>query len=120
VLDESVLRRQVGSEDVMLAQLDWLSELADEPSITIQVRPFSKGLVRRMQAPFVIHQLTDAADLNVLYLEGPIGDTIVSDDKADDKEEIVRYRKAFDELKRTSLSPPESVTFIKEVADSFH
>jgi transcriptional regulator with XRE-family HTH domain len=116
VLDESVLRRQVGSKDVMLAQLGWLSELAGRSPLTIQVRPFSKGLVRRMQAPFVIHQLTETADLDVLYLEGPVGDAIV----ADDKDEIGRYRSAFGELKRTSLSPPESVTFVKEVAEIFH
>lgn len=116
VLDESVLRRQVGSEEVMLAQLSWLLELAERSPLTIQVRPFSKGLVRRMQAPFVIHQLTETADLDVLYLEGPVGDTIV----AGDKDEIGQYRSAFNELKRTSLSPSESVTFVKEVAESFH
>lgn len=114
VLDESVLRRQVGSEDVMAAQLVWLTELAGRSSITIQVRPFSKGLVRRMQAPFVIHQLTETTDFDLLYLEGPVEDTTV----ADDKEEIGQYRSAFDELKNTSLSPAESVTFIKEVAES--
>jgi transcriptional regulator with XRE-family HTH domain len=116
VLDESVLRRQVGSEDVMVAQLVWLSELAGHSSVTIQVRPFSKGLVRRMQAPFVIHKLTEAADFDLLYLEGPVGDTTVANDKA----EIDQYRSAFDELKRTSLSPAESVTFMKEVAESLH
>jgi transcriptional regulator with XRE-family HTH domain len=116
VLDESVLRRQVGSKQVMLDQLGWLSRLAERSSVTIQVRPFSKGLVRGMQAPFVIHQLADAADLEVLYLEGSAGDTIV----ADDKEEIGRYRRAFDELKRTALSPTESLTFFKEVSGSFH
>jgi transcriptional regulator with XRE-family HTH domain len=116
VLDESVLRRQVGNKQVMLDQLDWLSELAGRSSITIQVRLFSKGLVRGMQAPFVIHQLADAADLDVLYLEGPVGDTIV----ADDKEGIGRYRSAFDELKDTSESPTASLTFFKEVAGSLH
>jgi transcriptional regulator with XRE-family HTH domain len=115
VLDESVLHRRVGSEDVMVAQLGRLTELAGS-SVTIQVRPFSNGLVRHMAAPFVIHQLTDAADLDVLYLEGPVGDTVV----ADDKDEISRFRSAFEELKRTSLSPSESVKFFKELADSFH
>jgi transcriptional regulator with XRE-family HTH domain len=118
VLDESVLRRQVGSEDVMTAQLVRLTELAGRsPSpVTIQVRPFSKGLVRRMQAPFVIHQLTETADFDLLYLEGPVGDTTVANDKA----EIDEYRSAFDELKNTSLSPADSATFIKEVAESLH
>jgi transcriptional regulator with XRE-family HTH domain len=113
VLDESVLRRRVGSEKVMAAQLTWLTELAGRSSITIQVRPFSEGLARRMQAPFVIHH-AETADFDLLYLELPVGDTTV--DK--NKEEIAQYRSAFDELKRTSLSPAESVTFVKEVAES--
>jgi transcriptional regulator with XRE-family HTH domain len=116
VLDESVLRRQVGSKEVMVAQLVWLTELAGRSPITIQVRPFSKGLIRRMQAPFVIHQLAETADFDLLYLEGPVGDTTV----ANNKEEIGQYRSAFDELRRTSLSPAESVTFVKEVAESLH
>jgi transcriptional regulator with XRE-family HTH domain len=120
VLDESIIHRHVGSEDVMFAQLDRLIELAGRSSVTIQVRPFSKGLVRRMQAPFVIHQLADDADLDVLYLEGPIDDKVLAADKPDDREEIVRYRRAFDELKRTSLSPAQSVAFIKEVTVSFN
>lgn len=100
----------------MLAQLGRLTELAGRSAVTIQVRPFSKGLVRYMQAAFVIHQLPDAVDLHVLYVEGPDGDTIV----ADDKERTERYRSAFEELRRSALSPAESVTFFKEVADSFH
>lgn len=116
VLDESVLHRQVGSKKIMSDQLSRLADLAERSAVTIQVRPFSKGLVRYMQAPFVIHQLTDAADLDVLYLEGPVGDTIVADDAG----QIDRYRRAFEELRRSSLSPAESVTFFKEVSDSFH
>jgi transcriptional regulator with XRE-family HTH domain len=116
VLDESVLRRQVGGKRVMRDQLGRLADLAERSSVTIQVRPFSNGLVRRMQAPFVIHQLTDEAELDILYREDPVGDTIV----ADDKREVSEYRSAFDELKRTSLSPAESVTFFKEVMDSLH
>jgi transcriptional regulator with XRE-family HTH domain len=111
VLDESVLLRRVGTSEVMAGQLDRLIELAAQPNLTIQVYPFSAGLTYGMQTPFVIHQFPD--DPDVLYMEGPRGDTLVDDDEA----EISRYRRAFDELQRMSLSTSDSVEFIKNLAD---
>ncbi|HEY2638677.1 MAG TPA: helix-turn-helix transcriptional regulator [Streptosporangiaceae bacterium] len=111
VIDESVLRRRVESEKVMAAQLDRLIELAARPAVTIQVLPFSAGPAYGMQTSFVIHKLADEDDLDVLYLEGPRGDTIVADDVA----EIRRYERAFEELQQMALSAADTVTFIKEL-----
>lgn|SRR5215469_3100798 len=112
VLDESVLHRPVGSREVMAGQFDRLLELGARPNITIQVYPFSAGLTYGMQTPFVIHQFPD--DPDVLYMEGPRGDTLVDDDKA----EIERYRHAFTELQRMSLSASDSLAFIKSMASN--
>jgi hypothetical protein len=116
VVDESVLYRRVGSEEVMQAQLDRLIELAARPAITIQVLPFSAGPAYGMQTPFVIHKLADEADFDVLYLEGPRGDTIVADDRA----EVRRYELAFEELQQMALSAADTVTFIKELRSTMH
>jgi transcriptional regulator with XRE-family HTH domain len=116
VIDESVLRRRVESDEVMAAQLDRLIELAARPAITIQVLPFSAGPAYGMQTPFVIHKLADEDDLDVLYLEGPRGDTIVADDEA----EIRRYEHAFEELQQMALSAADTVTFIKELRSNMH
>jgi transcriptional regulator with XRE-family HTH domain len=118
VVDESVLHRRVGSEDIMAAQLDRLIDLAARPTITIQVLPFTAGPAYGMQTPFVIHKLADEADLDVLYLEGPRGDTIVADDR--DRAEIKRYERAFEELRQMSLSAADTVTFIKELRSAMH
>jgi transcriptional regulator with XRE-family HTH domain len=114
IIDESVLYRLVESEEVMQAQLDRLIELAGRPTITIQVLPFTAGPAYGMQTSFVIHKLAD--DLDVLYLEGPRGDTIV----AEDRTEIGRYENAFDELQHMAFSPADTVTFIKELRSSLH
>jgi transcriptional regulator with XRE-family HTH domain len=111
VLDESVLYRQVGSTEVMQGQIDRLIDLAARPTITIQIYPFSAGPSYGTQTPFVIHQFADPDDLDVLYLEGPRGDTIV----ADDADEITRYQRAFAELQQMSMSRPESLTFLRKL-----
>jgi hypothetical protein len=116
VLDESVLHRRVGSVAIMRDQFGRLIELAGRSHITILIHPFTAGLVRRMQTPFVIHQFSDTADPDVLYLEGPRGDTVV----AFETEEIGRYRLSFEELRLSSLSGAESVDLIKEGMNRLH
>ncbi|MGH3301763.1 MAG: helix-turn-helix domain-containing protein [Streptosporangiaceae bacterium] len=111
VLDESVLHRHVGTDEIMRGQFDRLIELSARPNISIRMFPFASGLTYGMQQSFVIHQFPDPEDLDVLYLEGPRGDTIV----ASDEDEVGRYLAAFEELRRMSLSEPESATFIKKL-----
>jgi transcriptional regulator with XRE-family HTH domain len=116
IIDESVLHRRVESEKVMQAQLDRLIELAARPAITIQVLPFAAGPAYGMQTSFVIHKLADEAGLDVLYLEGPRGDTIVADDEV----EVKSFADAFEELQQMALSAADTVTFIKELRSSMH
>ncbi|HEX6074159.1 MAG TPA: helix-turn-helix transcriptional regulator, partial [Micromonosporaceae bacterium] len=43
IIDEGALRRQVGGPEVMRAQLAYLLELAEHPSLTLNVLPFTAG-----------------------------------------------------------------------------
>lgn len=106
MLDEGVLRRRVGSEDVMAAQIRHLIELAGRPDVTIEVVPFSAGVNRGMHGPFVILEFPE--DEEVLYLESPWGDLI----HRDDPEEILAYREIFEELRRMSLGE-RTVDFLR-------
>ena len=54
VLDEAVLRREVGGPEVMRDQLRTLSLLADLPHVRLQVLPFSAGGYIGLTGPFVI------------------------------------------------------------------
>jgi transcriptional regulator with XRE-family HTH domain len=111
IVDESVIRRVVGGKDVMLRQLEHLIEAADTPRITVEVIPFSAGLLPGLQSPFVIHEFPDAADDDVLYLESPRGDLL----SRDDLDEILTFREDFERLRRASLGPEGTIDFLRGV-----
>jgi transcriptional regulator with XRE-family HTH domain len=114
VLDESVVRRQVGDDSVMAGQLSRLIELSGRPNISLQILPFSAGPVEGTQTPFVIHHFPDPADHDVVYLEGSQRDTRV----ADDPREIERYHQIFQTLQRAALSVHDSSRFLKDVVSN--
>jgi transcriptional regulator with XRE-family HTH domain len=111
VLDEAVIRRVVGGNDVMRDQLQRLIETRDSPNITVEVIPFTAGLVPGLQAPFVILEFSDAADDELLYLESPRGNALIRDNA----EETVRYRENFERMRRASLQPEGTIGFLREV-----
>jgi transcriptional regulator with XRE-family HTH domain len=95
VLDEAVLRRPVGGPDMMRAQLNKLQQLAERPNITIEVVPFSAGAHPGMKGSFVILELPDAYENDVLFLENSRGDWTSRDEQAD----ILSYRDTMTELR---------------------
>jgi transcriptional regulator with XRE-family HTH domain len=114
ILDEAATRRLVGGRDVMRGQLRRLTELAARPRITIEVVPFSAGAHEGMQGSFVIQEFPDPNDDDLLYQEGPEGELI----SRDDPELILGYRERFEDLRRLSLGPQGSLTFLSELANS--
>ena len=111
VLDESVIRRVVGSKSLMRDQLQRMIEDTEKPNITIEVVPFTAGLVPGLQAQFVIQEFSDASDDELLYLESPRGDALIRDDR----EEVLAYREYFEQLRRASLGPEGTIKFLNEV-----
>lgn len=113
VVDEAVVRRVVGGKDVMRSQLQQLTELSEMSNVTIEVIPFSAGLLPGLQSPFVIHEFPDAADDDVLYLENPRGSML----NRDDTDEILQFREDFERMRQASLGPEGTVDFLREVID---
>jgi transcriptional regulator with XRE-family HTH domain len=111
VLDEPVVRRTIGSTEVMRGQLQRVITVATMPSVTIEIYPYRAGLQPDMQEPFVMHQLSDSPDDYVLYIESPRGDQILTEDKS------ARYRTSFDRLHKSSLNAQESVAFLHELVN---
>ncbi len=111
VLDEAVVRRIVGGEDVMRHQIQQLIDSADRPNITVEIVPFTAGLVPGLQAPFVIHEFSDAADDKLLYLESPYGDVL----SRDDAEVILSYSEDFERLRHASLGREGTIDFLREL-----
>jgi transcriptional regulator with XRE-family HTH domain len=112
ILDEAVTRRMVGSAAVMRRQVRRLVELAGRPHVTIEIVPFSAGVHPGLQGPFVIYEFPDPADDDVLFLENPLGDVI----SRDSPEEILRYRVAFEQLRKLSLGRDGSQAYLDDLA----
>lgn len=112
VLDEAVIRRQVGGEEVMRRQVLHLVEMADRKNVTVEVVRFSTGAHPGVQGPFVIFEFPDTEDDDVLWLENSRGDLIVRDEP----DEIAAHEERLDRLHRLSAGRKGSVAFLEGVA----
>ncbi|MFJ8468753.1 helix-turn-helix domain-containing protein [Streptomyces swartbergensis] len=106
ILDESVIRRVVGSPAVMREQLDRLLEANESPHITLQVLPFSKGAHAAALGSFVIIGGPEPA-LDVVYVDFHTGSLFL-----EKEEELERYRLAFEYLRAQALDMEASSALI--------
>ncbi|MFE6917787.1 helix-turn-helix domain-containing protein [Streptomyces rubiginosohelvolus] len=114
LLDEAVLRREVGGPAVMVAQLDKILEMNNPPKLTIQVVPFSQGWHAGADGAFNIYSYPDPMDLDVVNLDYLDGALYLEEDQP-----VGRYQLAFDELRATALASRQSVELISAVKREF-
>ena len=114
IVDEAVVRRQVGRESgnptLMIRQLQHLKELNNRSNIQIQIVPYSYGLYAALRGPFEMLEFEDPADLPMLYRENPDGDELFHEDM----DEIAPYLDSFSELEE-SLKKNITVDFDKQI-----
>ncbi|MEU6811317.1 helix-turn-helix transcriptional regulator [Streptomyces sp. NPDC046831] len=111
VLDEAVLRREVGGPGVLARQLERLVEAARLPQVTLQVLPFAAGAHIGVTGPFVIFSFLSTSDLDVVVL-----DHLTSSAHLERKEDVEAYSEAFNSLQEHALSPEDSLDFIAATA----
>ncbi|KAB1145362.1 helix-turn-helix domain-containing protein [Streptomyces luteolifulvus] len=112
VLDEAVLRREVGGPGVMARQLARLVESARLPQVRLQVLPFAAGAHIGVTGPFVIFSFSRTSDLNVVVL-----DHLTSSLYLERKEDVEVYSEAFNALRIHALSPEDSLEYIAGIGD---
>ncbi|KOU28609.1 XRE family transcriptional regulator [Streptomyces sp. WM6372] len=112
VLDEAVLRRQIGGPGVMAAQLRHLVQVARLPQVRLQVLPFSVGGHLGLTGPFVIFSFPNIADLDVVVL-----DHLTSSLYLERKEDLEAYSAAFRTIQAHALPPQDSSDLISSLAD---
>ncbi len=117
VLNEAILRRPVGSPQVMAAQLKRLAEVGKLENIALRVMPFSSGLhYGIMSGPFVILRFPvngDGKDTEppTVYVDGFTGDLYL-----DKQKEIDRYSTAFAGIWDSSMNERASQNLIRQAA----
>ena len=109
VMDEAVLHRRVGSDDIRYRQLMHLAEQSQRRHIGIQVVPALRGANAGHVGAFTIASLDDA---DVMLMEAVEDVTI-------DKRAAIREGLAiFDRVRLDALSGPESLELIVKAAES--
>lgn len=109
ILDESVLRRRIGSPDIMKDQLGHLMKLAAMPTVDIRVLPLRAGTLASVHGSFEIFQMPDPFP-EVAYTETLAGAIYT------EAPDIYRFVHAYDGHKASALGPTESIEMISAIA----
>jgi len=112
VLDEAVVSRPVGGDEVMRDQLLRLVEATRLPNVTLQILPFAAGAHAGMDGTFAILDFPDAEDPNVVFVENATGGLFL--EKSD---ELRKYNSIFDTIRSSALSTEESRNMIAMLAE---
>ncbi|WP_327107611.1 helix-turn-helix domain-containing protein [Nonomuraea glycinis] len=107
ILDEAVLRRDVGGAETMAEQRDALITMGKLPNITLQVLPFSAGAHMALDGEFSILEFPDSKDPDVVYLEQKTSGLVL-----EDPSELDCYSMMFTRLSAQALDPDQSAAFI--------
>ncbi|MBX7268225.1 helix-turn-helix domain-containing protein [Micromonospora sp. Llam7] len=109
VLDESVLRRKVGGNDVFRGQLEHLVDLQRRRNVSIRVMSSSVALHQGLDGTFWIFHLPEPYPA-VAYVESLGGRLYMESPKAE------RFVGAYRQLGKAALSPAESAELIARYA----
>lgn len=112
VLNEAVLRRPVGGQDAMNAQLRHMIELSNLTNVTIQILPFTVGAHPAMDGSFTIVRFADQAAPAIVYSEHPTSSLYL--ERTSDTE---RYALIFDHVRARALDPDRSVSMITRLIE---
>jgi len=102
VIEETALRRPVGSKEIMLDQLRYLLSLSSRQNLTLQIIPADKG-GHAVPSGFAILRFSETDLPDVAYLEH-----LTSALYFDKKSDVDRYLLAMERLSVVSAKPSET------------
>lgn len=111
IMDEAVLRRDVGGPMVMRSQLEKIVATSELQSVTVQVVPFRAGAHPGMGSLFILLDFQEATIPSVVYVDGMVGQLFL-----EQPTDVTRYRRVFDTLRALALSPADSVDLVSTCA----
>jgi transcriptional regulator with XRE-family HTH domain len=114
IVDESALRRIIGSPSVMKAQLDHIIKISSLPNVSVQVIPYDTGAYPALDSCFTILEFASPVP-GVIYVEGLIG--LIYLERPQDVE---RYQRIFRDMHSIAATEQESITLIAEASEGFN
>jgi DNA-binding XRE family transcriptional regulator len=112
VIDEGVLHRAVGGPDVMGHQVEHLAEMAERPSVVIQVIPSGVGAHEGLAGAFMIADF--ASSPSIVYLETALTGLVV-----ERPEDVSAVTLRYETLKTEALPRAASLELLREVAKTW-
>ncbi|GLW73627.1 transcriptional regulator [Kitasatospora phosalacinea] len=113
VIDEAALRRPVGGPEVMRAQLEHLVELADYPSVVVQVMPFRFGAHAGESGAFSVLRFPEQDLPDVVYVE-----QLTSALYLDKRDDVDEYLQVMERLCVDSLTPQQTLDLLHSILKS--
>jgi hypothetical protein len=113
IMDEAVLHRLVGGEEVMRAQLGRLLEVSEWPNVTIRVLPYRAGAHSALDSTFAFLEF-EASVSAVVYVDGLVGQIYL-----EHQPDVQRYVQVIDQLRTLSLSAQDSAELIARVRSAY-
>lgn len=112
VLDESVLRRPIGSEEIMREQLLYLAECARRRNVNLQVLPLDAGLGGEYAGDRGMVNLVESPDHSLVGFLEIQGESVLVTDRAKVSTLMQRYAK----IRAQALDPRTSLGLIERLA----
>jgi transcriptional regulator with XRE-family HTH domain len=112
VTHESGLHQQIGSKEIMYAQLDHLVERSTAANIDLRVLPFAGPLPFTSTCMYAYFEFSDSLDRDVVAVETHAGYRYL-----ETANRVAQYRRHYERLMESSLSPEDSRALIRSVQD---
>jgi hypothetical protein len=110
VVDEAALRRPIGGQAVIQAQLGQLIETTQNPRITLQVMPFWSGGHAAESGAFTILRFPEIGLPDVVYLE-----QLTSALYLDKREDAERYSEVMERLSVEAEPPERTAAILRDI-----
>jgi len=110
VMDEAVLRRQVGGRETMHAQLQRLITASERPNVTLLVMPDELGAHPGLDGPLSILQF-ETGTRPVVYVEGQAGNLYMEKD-----DDLRRCQQTMNHILAAAPGPDQSLALIRQIA----
>jgi transcriptional regulator with XRE-family HTH domain len=110
IIDEAVLMRQYGAQEVMREQLLMLEAVNDAPNLYLQVMPFTSTRHPGSDGPLRVVEYRDKP--GIWFTEGPRSGRM-----SDDRQEVMHATATLNVIRAAALSVHESKEYIREIRE---
>ncbi|GAA3119907.1 hypothetical protein JOF29_006450 [Kribbella aluminosa] len=112
VMDEAVLRRPIGSPEILRTQLEYLLEASRRHNVTLQIIPFEMGGYTSTGGAFTLLRYNDADLPDIVYIEH-----LSSAVYLDKRDELDTYVVTMDAVSITAAQPRETEGLLRRAIE---